>query len=1182
GDDVILYVCKTESFDAGSLSCPGGLYCNSAATATDPSCGLTAEAGTNQWCAYLVDEFGLEALSHECGSYTAISFVDVDGDGYDDILNDTCPPGTGNCLVSPDCKNPYQDDADGDTVGDLCDLCPATGPGESCPGRDAQEINTSEETTVSTPQGSLTIPAGSLPPNSTIVVEDTGTWQGGFITWLGGFMMMPMTTAHWFGPTGTTFDPPAELCFYNLSNMGFLPCSAGTWDALPPYGVGPWAIARDADNDGDYTEDGSFMNSTRCTDVDAGHIDLCAAIDSFSTYTVVSLGCELGRGEQLTIAYPGCGQVPAEVGYYNGIFKFLRNPCTPPDIVLMQAEPGYELAGVPCASATTFLTYPTPVYNPYMGGQVFDIACIRDISTQALLEVQAIAFSPDPPPAFPEVTITFDVVGTGDFCAQCGNDVVEAGEECDGGDCCDLDCTFSSDESQCRAAAGLCDVGEYCTGQSAYCPNDYFKSDETQCRDANGACDVGEYCTGQSPSCPPDAFKSAGTQCRASGGVCDVTEVCSGTDAYCPADAVASSDTTCQILIEYGCPWGTEDGDDVGRNNKRQYCDGDSKQCVGVIVDSWSVYQDCGTCTYCGDGNGGGDDASFAGAITPPPLTCVGSPTTQLCDSDYECGLQAGEGFYVPGSTESQANQYNTQGYCDGDGTCNVAANGQLCSGIETNWCRPGIASCNNYCTVPPGPDDDQDGYLDICDADCCDNCDFDGDGWADQCDTDDDNDGILDIYDCHTKNTAVRQCGDLPGETICSEDPIYETSSGYCMGCESQCQVFGEEDYGPFYCDMYLNWQIGIGAGATCDDGLFCKVNDVCDGAGTCGGTPRDCSENNLPEIGTCNNIPDNYQFTWDSAPGFTSVCNEDENFCTEGSYSFTHSCDVSSCGAQCDIESQWQDYCEGDSRIFGGTCNLENCQWSNTGVDDCNEQDRWYDTGNTRIVPIEGQPCDEKEQKEQEYRDYTCGGEEIICVYTPGQTQWVDTGVIIDNDEDNDFACDDIDLCPGTVADTYENFVAANNAIFDGEQWVYNAGTSSSMNLVSAPFTMVDTKGCACGDNNVPSIMYCHPGNAIAKHGCPSVANNAPKGLLQVWVDQTGWALECIDPVTGLVIEGEAKSLVEDTDNAGVIDIFDVDNDNDGFSDGDEEENLGRLKDDQTEDGKPDWWCDKHPTKC
>eukprot|EP01119_Soliformovum_irregulare_P024824 TRINITY_DN8_c0_g1_i1.p1 TRINITY_DN8_c0_g1~~TRINITY_DN8_c0_g1_i1.p1 ORF type:complete len:764 (-),score=216.99 TRINITY_DN8_c0_g1_i1:131-2422(-) len=87
----------------------------------------------------------------------------------------------------------------------------------------------------------------------------------------------------------------------------------------------------------------------------------------------------------------------------------------------------------------------------------------------------------------------------------CGNGQVDVGEQCDGGVCCQADCTFvsSSSNTVCRPSAGECDVAETCSGSAATCPDDSFLPTTTPCGSQFGICDVQlkTHCPGNGPTC---------------------------------------------------------------------------------------------------------------------------------------------------------------------------------------------------------------------------------------------------------------------------------------------------------------------------------------------------------------------------------------------------------------------------------------------------------------------------------------------------------------------------------------------------------------------------------------------------------------------------------------------------------------------------------------------------------
>src|SRR5262249_7839252 len=107
----------------------------------------------------------------------------------------------------------------------------------------------------------------------------------------------------------------------------------------------------------------------------------------------------------------------------------------------------------------------------------------------------------------------FDCTGSPSVCTSerpgggCGNGVVESGEECDGGACCNKECELKAAGRTCRRSAGACDGAEKCSGTSATCPADVLAPSTTVCRAAVSAeCDVAEKCTGASAVCPADAI----------------------------------------------------------------------------------------------------------------------------------------------------------------------------------------------------------------------------------------------------------------------------------------------------------------------------------------------------------------------------------------------------------------------------------------------------------------------------------------------------------------------------------------------------------------------------------------------------------------------------------------------------------------------------------------------------
>jgi hypothetical protein len=263
-----------------------------------------------------------------------------------------------------------------------------------------------------------------------------------------------------------------------------------------------------------------------------------------------------------------------------------------------------------------------------------------------------------------------------------------------------------------------------------------------------------------------------------------------------------------------------------------------------------------------------------------------------------------------------------------------------------------------------------------------------------------DSNDDCLDYCDGSVKHTG-RTCG-WCSTCLCSDgvafdcnslDGWYETSEkrwidvDACKEKEQKKQEYRDYDCGVspavdcYYSVNETRW-VDTGNtrnkpdGTSCDDGLWCTVNDVCS-SGVCGGgarncddglwctisdrcdeendrcvsDARDCSAYNIPGIATCDNTPDGIHFTWDFRPTFFSVCDEENDRCTTGDETITHTCSVENCSAECDAthgcddnecSETYYDYCEGkklveydNDRVRDSTTVTDTC--ANTCKDDC-----------------------------------------------------------------------------------------------------------------------------------------------------------------------------------------------------------------------------------------------------
>lgn len=269
--------------------------------------------------------------------------------------------------------------------------------------------------------------------------------------------------------------------------------------------------------------------------------------------------------------------------------------------------------------------------------------------------------------------------------AACGDNVVDVGEQCDGGVCCSPSCTFVPAGAECRPRAvtcgGVCpcDAVEVCTGLSATCPADSLEPVGTACRPraetcggGTCLCDAIEVCDGLSRSCPADGLEPAGTTCRpvakdflncpnpnppsnCPDTPCDVAEVCTGSNPSCPTDAFASSSTLCRAAE------GVCDLDD--------YCTGSHVFCLPNLKSTAVCRPSAGSCDPAENCDGFGNDCP-ADVLTPIGTVCRAAAgvcdIAESCAGDPTCPADD----YRPAGTECRA----AAGVCDVAESCSGAA----------------------------------------------------------------------------------------------------------------------------------------------------------------------------------------------------------------------------------------------------------------------------------------------------------------------------------------------------------------------------------------------------------------------------------------------------------------------------------------------------------------------------
>ena len=608
----------------------------------------------------------------------------------------------------------------------------------------------------------------------------------------------------------------------------------------------------------------------------------------------------------------------------------------------------------------------------------------------------------------------------------CGDNVVQPslGEECDDGnnlndDGCSSVCKIEFCGDGVKQSSEQCDDGNNVSGDGCssacvieFCGDNIVQPPE-QCDDGNNVSGDGCNSVCRIEFCG-DGIKQPNEQCddgnTVNGDGCSATcvlEFCGDGIVQPPEQCDDGNnldgdgcDSVCRIeFCGDGIKQPNEQCDDGNQNNN----DTCTNSCTLTFCGDGSINRD----EACDDGNNvSGDGCSavceleFCGDnIVQPPEQCDDGNNLNGDGCDSQCRVEfCGDNILQPSEQCDDGNTVSGDGCSDacllefcGDGFVQLLLGEECddgnsldndgCSSVcKIELCGDGIKQSGEQC------DDGNTVNGDGCSAACV--LEFCGDGIIQPPEECDDGNNI-DTDEC-TNSCKLTFCGDtviqppegceLPGtgdNSFCPQttetckEPKKGTRDGFGLcdlacGCVEDPFVFTcvEGECGAV-CDSENDFSLVDGiCNYGCDLGESCAFENSCSTTPFCGGPDN----NTYFFEGQCSGA--GCSFTELDCDDLDFILNVD-NFCD---------------GSQIKSHREFHDF----------SCGEGGCKETVTFVDvnvvqDCDLLDGWYDTGNTRFV--ENDQCTEKEQKEQEFRDYTCGaGPE--CVYVVSDTRWVDTG--------------------------------------------------------------------------------------------------------------------------------------------------------------------------------------------
>ena len=174
------------------------------------------------------------------------------------------------------------------------------------------------------------------------------------------------------------------------------------------------------------------------------------------------------------------------------------------------------------------------------------------------------------------------------------------------------------------------------------------------------------------------------------------------------------------------------------------------------------------------------------------------------------------------------------------------------------------------------------------------------------------------------------------------------------------------------------------------------------------------------------------------------------------------------------CDEKDGCYEYGNGcEERDYYCVSNEAGCDYtySNRHTDD------WVDTDNTKWVEVN--ECQEKERKEQEYRDYACSNG--VCTYSVTDTQWLDTGNTRNKDDGTICGC----TANNTLKTCYDG-ICTDTGICNSTNCSADAACDGKKPGESCGAGKICNSSCKCVSIAPPEITFFAPPSHVDDTVC------------------------------------------------------------------------------------------------